>query len=340
MRLIEVTAPLGHEDSLVAIGETYGVRHVYSTRAAESETCLVRLLVDKPEQQKVIDAVQTLLSGTPDWSLMLLPVEAALPLPAKEEEDAKAKATPPPKGGMSREELGQEITPGAVLNSDYILFVIFSAIVALIGLTTNNVAVIIGAMVIAPFLGPALAISFGAVTGSPELMKQAAKTLTAGLALAIALGFISGIAQPDMQPGAELLDRTEPGFGGIALALASGAAAVLSLTTGISSALVGVMVAVALLPPAVAAGLFFGLQMGNEGLGSMILLAINLAAVLLAAQTIFRLRGLGARGSQTIEVAKRSTRLTLYITLILLAALAVLIWLRDGGLKQMLSLLS
>ncbi|MGB0920842.1 MAG: TIGR00341 family protein [Alphaproteobacteria bacterium] len=332
MRLIEINAPLGHEDSLIAIGETHNARHVYSTKDGDGETCLVRLLVDRPQQQPVIDAVQTLLSGTEKWSLMLLPVEAALPEPKPEQIVAESNPKKPAAKTMSREELQQEIAPGAELDGNYILFVLLATIVALIGLVTDNVAVIIGAMVIAPFLGPALAISFGTVTGNVDMLRKAASTLAIGLALAIGAGAASGLIAPEITPGPELFDRTEPGFGGIVLALASGAAAVLSLTTGISSALVGVMVAVAVLPPAVAAGLFVGLGQVDAGLGALILLGINLTAVLIAAQIILRLRGLGARRGADTDRAKRATRLMLLINLTLLAILSVLMVLRDGRL--------
>ncbi len=332
MRLIEINAPVGHEDSLIAIGETHNARHVYSTKDGEGETCLVRLLVDRPQQQPVIDAVQTLMSGTEKWSLMLLPVEAALPAPSKEQVEAEEDPKKPTAKTMSREELQQEIAPGADLDGNYIMFVLFATIVALIGLVTDNVAVIIGAMVIAPFLGPALAISFGTVTGNVDLLKRAAGTLTVGLGLAIGAGALAGLLSPNTLPGTELLDRTEPGFGGIALALASGAAAVLSLTTGISSALVGVMVAVAVLPPAVAAGLFIGLGQMEPGLGALILLGINLTAVLIAAQVILRFRGLGARRGNNTDRAKRATRLMLLLNLVLLAGLSILMVIRDPAL--------
>ncbi|MDZ7803496.1 DUF389 domain-containing protein [Thiohalophilus sp.] len=80
----------------------------------------------------------------------------------------------------------------------------------------------------------------------------------------------------------ELLLRTDVGLEGIALALASGMAAGLSLTSGVSATLVGVMVAVALLPPAATLGLMLGAGNYQYALGALLLLAVNVVCVNLA----------------------------------------------------------
>jgi len=117
--------------------------------------------------------------------------------------------------------------------------------VASIGLIENNIAVIVGAMVIAPLLGPNIALAFSTSLGDRELMWQALKTNLAGLSLTLAMTIVIGMIWPAYLNSFEILVRTDVKPDGIVLALASGAAAVLSLATGLSSALVGVMVAVA-----------------------------------------------------------------------------------------------
>jgi len=81
----------------------------------------------------------------------------------------------------------------------------------------------------------------------------------------------------------------------LALALASGAAAALSITTGVSSVLVGVMVAVALLPPTVTLGICIGLEAYEQASGAALLLAANIASVNLTAQITMRLKGIKPR---------------------------------------------
>ena len=89
-------------------------------------------------------------------------------------------------------------------------------------------------------------------------MWKAFKTGLAGMGLALILSIFIGILWPLNVESRELLARTYVGLDSAVLALASGAAAVLSLTSGIPSILVGVMVAVALLPPTATLGLMLG----------------------------------------------------------------------------------
>ena len=93
----------------------------------------------------------------------------------------------------------------------------------------------------------------------------------------------------------ELIARTDANVESIALALASGAAATLSLTTGLSGVLVGVMVAVALLPPAVTLGIMLGNDKLELALGAGLLLAINVVCVNLASKLVFFFKGVRPR---------------------------------------------
>ena len=130
-----------------------------------------------------------------------------------------------------------------------------STIVAAIGLLEDNVAVVIGAMVIAPLLGPNIALSFATSLGEGKLLWSALKSNVIGMFVALILSVLIGLLWPLNFDSHELMARTDVGMDGIVLALVSGAAAVLSLTSGLSSALVGVMVAVAILPPTATLGL-------------------------------------------------------------------------------------
>ncbi len=93
----------------------------------------------------------------------------------------------------------------------------------------------------------------------------------------------------------ELLARTDVGLDSVALALASGAAAVLSLSTGLPSVLVGVMVAVALLPPTATMGLMLGAGKYKLAVGAGLLLAVNVVSVNLSAKVTFLVRGIKRR---------------------------------------------
>ena len=207
--------------------------------------------------------------------------------------------------------------------------VVLSTIVAAIGLIENNVAVIIGAMVIAPLLGPNLALALGTALGDIALVRKALVTFGAGLGMAIVLSVILGYFWPTNLSSTELLLRTEANLDSIALALASGAAAALSLTTGLPSVLVGVMVAVALLPPAATFGIMLGQGEMSLALGALLLLAVNIVCVNLASKIVFLVKGIRPRTWWEKEKAKKT--MVLYISgwIVSLIILVVAIYLRQ-----------
>ena len=119
----------------------------------------------------------------------------------------------------------------------------------------------------------------------------------------------------------------------MALAIAAGCAAALSMAKGQSSALVGVMVAAALLPPGAAVGLFLG--SGEWALASRaaLLLALNVASLIFAALMVFRLRDIRPRGWVEKKDADRAVAINLALSVIFLAICVALIIVLDLGAK-------
>ena len=196
-----------------------------------------------------------------------------------------------------------------------------ATIVAAIGLVEDNVAVVIGAMVIAPLLGPNIALALASTLGDRELMKQSLKTNGVGLGIAFGLSVVLGMLLPADLESRELLSRTDVELDSIVLALASGGAAVLSLTTGLSSVLVGVMVAVALLPPTTTLGIMLGRGDLDLAAGAALLLAVNVVSVNLSAKLTFLARGITPRTLSEKLQARQSVVVSLLVWLISLAVL-------------------
>lgn len=319
MRIIEVLADVGNEPTVQSIAEQYEVLDYWTGGEAADGRSSMRLLVRSEQQQPVLDALQAAVGGDARARTLVLPVEAVLPRPPEPEE---GEAEHYAQTRRSRESLYTEVETGARLDSQFLLMVVFSTIVAAIGLIEDNVAVVIGAMVIAPLLGPNLALALATALGDRDLMGRALQSNLAGLLLAIALSFLIALFWPVNVQSAELLARTDVGLDSVALALASGAAAVLSLTTGLPTALVGVMVAVALLPPAATLGLMLGVAAYPEALGAGLLLAVNVVCVNLAAKLVFVYRGVKPR--TWIEKRQARQSMTVYIVF-WVVALAILI---------------
>lgn len=293
-----------------------------------------KLLVDAEQSQHVLDVLQTQLAGLDDLRVAVIPVEAVLPTPEElaeagpeeqppESEEAKAER----HARVSREELYAHVHDSARLTWVYVTTVALSTVVAAIGLERGDVAVVIGAMVIAPLLGPNIGLSFATTLGDLALVRRSLLALAVGIVVAFALASVMGFAFP-MSPSAPgLAPTTYVTLGDVVLALVAGVAGALAFTTGVSAALIGVMVAVALLPPLVAVGLLIGgghlLAAANAG----VLVLVNIAAINLAAVGTFVVQGIRPRAWWEADRARRATRIAIALwgglLALLVAALVV-----------------
>jgi len=324
MRLIEIIADAGHSDTLRGLADQHEVTDYWWGKAAEDGRLAFHMLVADENRQAVMDSLQGLLVGDEHGRIVVMPVDAVLPRPEEDGEASKRRSQT-----ATREELYSQIERGAHLDSNYLLLTLLSTVVAAIGLIEDNVAVVVGAMVIAPLLGPNIALAFGTSLGDGALAWKALKTGLAGLSLAFTLTMIVGFIWPVDLTSREILSRTDVGLDSVALALASGAAAVLSLTTGLSSTLVGVMVAVALLPPIATLGLMLGAWHPALASGAGLLLAVNVVCVILAAKVVFLAKGVRPRTWYERQKARQSSRLSTLLWVVLLLVLLAIIYTRQ-----------
>jgi len=320
MRLIEVIVDVGHIDTIKGIAEQHEIIDCWSIQGYEEDRCIVRMLVEPEKQQTVLDAVQNVIATSEKSRVVILPVEATLPRP-----DYDASTEQASKIARTREELYQNIQNGTQLNSNYLLMVVFSTIVATIGLLENNVAVIIGAMVIAPLLGPNIALSFATSIGDTQFIWKSFKTNIIGLFIALSIALVIGYFWQLEALNSEIQSRTVVGLEVVVLALASGAAAVLSLTSGTASALVGVMVSVALLPPTVTLGLMLSTGSWDLAMGAGLLLSVNIVCVNLASKLVFLFIGVKPRTWLGKQKAKQSMTVYIAVWVFALTLLVVLI---------------
>lgn len=181
----------------------------------------------------------------------------------------------------------------------YWLEIFFSAGIAALGLVTNSPAVIIGAMLISPLMGPIMATGMALAAGDLYLAIKAIGKLLASVVLAVALSGLMVWLLPFHSITSEVLSRTNPNLLDLAIALFSGLAGAVAVCRSSSASgvttLPGVAIAVALMPPLCAIG--FGLGdganlriMGGAGL----LFLTNLVAITTCAFLVFLLVGMNA----------------------------------------------
>ncbi len=323
MRLIEAEFPEKYCERIEKYIEHAEPIHARLSDPDARRQCVLRAVFRTNEAQELIDALQSLFEEERNWRLIVLPVEATAP--RAEPSEAETKRRRDERTTAIREEIYNDVSRGADLTADFLILTGLSTIVAAIGLSANNVAVVIGAMVIAPLLGPVLAFAFAASIGDAPLLFKSARTALSGLLAGAGLSVIFGALLPIDFDSAELAARTALGLDAVALALASGGAAALSIAAGLPSALVGVMVAVALLPPSAAAGLYLGGGDPERAYQAMLLLAVNVVCVNLAALSVFAYKGVRPRTWLERLSAERATRVNLGVFVFLLTILVAAI---------------
>lgn len=282
---------------------------------------LIRVLLETESTESFLDKLQEQLGPAASYRIVLLPVEATLPQPDDPDPDDDGER----RERLSRDELYADIVESIRITKVFYALVLLSALVAAGGMLRDNVAVVIGAMVIAPLIGPNMALALGTTLGDSELLRRAMKANLLGLMLAMGIATVLGLVLTVDPSVPELLSRTRVTFGDMALALAAGVAGALSYTRGVSSALIGVMVAVALLPPVVALGMLLGSGHWVLAYGAGILTVTNVAAINLAGVVTFLLQGIRPMLWYEERRAKKATRLAIGLWVMLLALLVVAI---------------
>ncbi len=330
LRMVEIFLPGREADTVSASMDAEPRGGPWTHELDDGRKC-VRMLLDTEAAGDAIDDLERRYGSTPGFRLLIFPIHASLPR-AEDPEDLPAhKRRATRHRSISREELYAEVQKMATPNRIFFATVVLSTIVVAVGLFRDNAAVIIGAMVIAPLLGPNVALSLAAALGDPAMLKRGVQSngwgLLTALALTIPLGYFGAVALAGDAVPVEILRRTEVHWSDIVLALAAGSAGALALTTGVASSLVGVMVAVALLPPTAVVGMLVGAGPAHYDLlpGALLLLATNVVCVNIAGTATFRIQGIQPRTWFEADRATRSTRLALVIGAVALGALLVLI---------------
>lgn len=284
---------------------------------------LVRILLDASQTEAVLDLLEKRYIGEDDNRLVILSVEATLPRAEPAPDDESEHSVTPKKSPerIGREELYEDIKDVARFSWVYLAMVALSTIVAAVGLYYNSVGIIIGAMVIAPLLGPNVAMSLATTLGDLSLLRRAFLTALAGIATTMVLSVIIGAMVHVNPEGPEVASRNAVGLGDIAVALASGCAGALAFTTGVSTALIGVMVAVALLPPLVTSGLLLGGGNSAMAMGALSLFLMNLICVNLAGVTTFLVQGIRPATWWKKDRAVKATIIAIALWVVLLAIL-------------------
>jgi uncharacterized hydrophobic protein (TIGR00341 family) len=326
LRLLEMVLPEEHQEEVEELIREKPLVGIWYDHISDKQIML-KILATSEDIEHIMDLLNERFVKEPWFRLVLLSVVASLPRveeSVKEEgADGESGDDKKKKERISREELYGAVTDMVRLTRVYVGMVVLSTVVAAVGLLTNDSVVIIGAMVIAPLLGPILAQAMGTTLGDGGLVRSALKTNLVGLGLALGLSVLLGLVLEVNPAGKELSARTSIELGDIVVALASGGAGTLAFTAGVSTVLVGVMVAVALLPPLASLGLFLGSGYLIPALGAGLLLITNIICINLAGVMVFWAQGVRPTSWWEEDKAQRATMISIAVCALLLLILAL-----------------
>lgn len=321
LRLLQFSAQEEHHEKLIEHLEQLDINPLAQWSDGQGAH-IIQCIVQAEQLESVVDELDELNDEDSGMCAIILNIEASLPSPKKKEDDEDDEGIT--IGRISRDELQRKIEDSLSFDVPTTAMIVLSTIVAVVGLVRGDTAVIVGAMVIAPLLSPNVALCFATTLGDFSLIRRALSLGALYLIIALVLSAIIGATFPLSLTSDAITARTQVSLPDVALAMAAGSAGVFAFTRGLSEAVIGVMVAAALLPPLTVVGLELGQLNFELAIGAAGLVSVNVICINLAGVATFLAQGVGPRVWWEAKRAKRATIIAISIWTLLLAGLIAL----------------
>lgn len=216
---------------------------------------------------------------------------------------------------------------------DFMALMILATGIAALGLVQNSPAVVIGAMLVAPLMTPLLGSGLSLVQGNLPLMRTCLRSIFLGFFLALSVGSLLGWIAPLSGLNSELLARGNPSALDFGVAALSGFAASYCIARpGLSSALAGVAIAAALVPPIATVGISLTLQEWRNAEGAALLFGTNVVTIILSSSCTFFAMGVrGQTGTKMLWVRRVIVLLLIVLSLLMIPLATVLVKSASGG---------
>lgn len=306
MRLVQVWIPKGKRETVL---DTLDSLDIGYSLAEEGHSAVYEAVVTIPLPTTAVESVLEELrkAGIDDQTYtIVLEAETVISSEFEALEEEYLHEPEATESGIAREiriareELESRSKDLVLSTPTYLVLTLVSAVIATAGLLMDSPATVVGSMVIAPLIGPSLAASVGTVLDDRSLFHRGVRLQILGIVVAIAGAAVFGLLVRHLflvPPGLEVLTLTEvserasPNFLVLAIALGAGIAGMLSLMTGVSTALVGVMIAVALIPPAASVGVGIAFTEPTLALGASVIVVVNVLSINLASLLLLWFEG-------------------------------------------------
>ncbi|MFB6133190.1 MAG: TIGR00341 family protein [Halanaeroarchaeum sp.] len=330
MRLLQVTIPTGKRDAVLGVLEDHDIDYVVTEETAHrGYTAVVYFPLPAKAVQDVLDDLADAGLGDDAYTVVL---SAETVVSRRFEKLKERYEVEESAEQVARAELRTTAEDLVSSLPTFVVLTVVSAVIATVGLLLDSPAVVVGSMVIAPLIGPAMSASVGTVVDDADLVTRGLKLQVLGLLLAVAAAAAfalvvrgASLVPPGLDPTAieQVQARLSPDFLSLVVALGAGIAGAISLTAGVSSALVGVMIAVALIPPAATMGIGIAYGLPVVALSSGVLTLVNVLSINLAALLVFWYAGYRPQNFLRREEARAHTVKRVGVLLVAVAVLWV-----------------
>lgn len=206
-------------------------------------------------------------------------------------------------------------------------FLLASCLIASIGLNTNSSAVIIGAMLISPLMGPILGLGFGMAVASRRMIRTSAQNLAFAVFISLLVATLYFVISPFQDPTSEILSRTAPNLLDLMVAIAAAFAGVVAMNSpGLAGAVPGVAIATAIMPPLCASA--YGIAHGNWKIafGAFYLFFVNAFAIAVVAFLLFKRLHFSDDSQEAAENGKLRPAFISLVVLLIVAPLGWSLW--------------
>ena len=227
--------------------------------------------------------------------------------------------------------LVKQLEKNAKADIDFIAMMVLSSSLASLGLLADSGAVVIGAMLVAPLMGPLISAGHSLVQANFTLFSRSLSVTAIGLGIGFTASIVFGLLFPDFEPTLEIEARGNPDLLDLGIAFLSGTTAAYSTgRSNVMTTFAGVAIAAALVPPLAVVGIALTHGSPEIALNASILLLTNLVAIILGAALVFRMFKVhvSLQGDRMPVWAKRAS-IILFLALALLMA-PLLIQLMEG----------
>ncbi|MEM7437083.1 MAG: DUF389 domain-containing protein [Myxococcota bacterium] len=222
-----------------------------------------------------------------------------------------------------RASLSTRVRGASHLDADYVVMMGLSAVLASLGLMQGSTAVVIGAMLVAPLMGPLLGAGLAVTQSNIALFRSSLGAVAMGVVMGFLIALVVGLLNPGFEPSLEIEARGNPDLFDLGIAFASGmAAAYAQGRPNVAATLAGVAIAAALVPPLAVVGLALTTERPLIAADAAILLVTNVIAIILGAALVFRMLGVRvSRSTAGRPWAKRAVILLVMGAMLLSAPL-------------------